>query len=136
MAKIMTGIILGMVATLSMLVAAIFILLPPIHLIILILIAGLVGVIFTSFIGILIDLNFPKLNWDNEQKAVKQNMNLMISILISSVVSAVVVIPVIIFHLNVWLVLAGLVLIFGFANAVLYGLIKSAGVSLFEKIEA
>jgi ABC-2 type transport system permease protein len=136
MAKIMTGIILGMVATLSMLAAAIFIMLPPIHLIVLILITGFVGVVFTSFVGILIDLNFPKLNWDNEQKAVKQNMNLMISMLIGTVVAAIVVIPVIIFHLNVWLVLAGLVLIFGFANAVLYGLIKSAGVSLFEKIEA
>lgn len=136
MAKIMTGVILGMVATLSMLAAAIYILLPPIHLILFIIIVGAVGVLFTSFVGILIDLNFPKLNWDNEQKAVKQNMNLMFSILISTVVAAVVVIPVIVFQLNVWIVLAALILIFGFADAVLYGLIKSAGVNLFEKIEA
>jgi ABC-2 type transport system permease protein len=136
MAKIMTGVILGMVAAISMLATAIYILLPPIHLILLIIIVGAVGVLFTSFIGILIDLNFPKLHWDNEQKAVKQNMNLMFSMLIAAVVAAVVVIPVIILHLNVWIVFAALIVIFGFADAVLYGLIKSAGVNLFEKIEA
>lgn len=136
MAKIMSGVILGLVAMLSMLVAAIFILLPPIHLILSIVITGIGGVFFTSFLGILIDLNFPKLHWDNEQKAVKQNMNLMFSILISTVVAAIVVVPVIIFQLNVWIVFGALILIFGFADAVLYGLIKSAGVNLFEKIEA
>ena len=136
MAKIMTGVILGLIATLSMLAAAIYILLPPIHLILLIIIAGATGVLFTSFTGMLIDLNFPKLHWDNEQKAVKQNMNLMFNMLIATVVAAVIVIPVIIFHLNVWIVFAALIVIFGFADAVLYGLIKSAGVSLFDKIEA
>lgn len=136
MAKIISGVILGLVAMLSMLVAAIFILLPPIHLILFIMITGVGGVLFTSFLGILIDLNFPKLHWDNEQKAVKQNMNLMFSILISTVVAAVVVVPVIIFQLNVWIVFGALILIFVFADAVLYGLIKSAGVNLFEKIEA
>jgi ABC-2 type transport system permease protein len=136
MAKIMSGVILGLVAMLSMLIAAIFILLPTIHLILFILITGVVGVLFTSFLGILIDLNFPKLHWDNEQKAVKQNMNLMFSILISAVVAVAIAVPVVIFQLNVWIVFGALVLIFGFADAVLYGLIKSAGVNLFEKIEA
>ena len=135
-AKIMTGVILGMVATLGMIAVAIYILLPPIYLILLIIIAGAVAVLFTSFTGILIDLNFPKLHWDNEQKAVKQNMNLMFNMLIATVVAAVLVIPTIIFQLNVWIVFGALILIFGFADAVLYGLIKSAGVNLFEKIEA
>ncbi len=86
--------------------------------------------------GMLIDLNFPKLNWDNEQKAVKQNMNVMINMLVAIISAAAIVIPSIILKLDVWLVFAALILIFGFVDAILYGLIKSAGVHLFEKIEA
>ncbi|MDF2533597.1 MAG: putative transporter protein, partial [Clostridia bacterium] len=82
------------------------------------------------------DLNFPKLHWDNEQKAVKQNMNVMIQMLISVVAAAVIIVPAIVFKLNVWIVFAALLLVFGLADAVLYGLIKAAGVNLFEKIEA
>jgi ABC-2 type transport system permease protein len=109
---------------------------PPIYMIVLILIAGLLAVMFTSITGILIDLNFPKLHWDNEQKAVKQNMNVMVNMLVAIVAAAIVLIPTILLKLNIWIVFAALIFIFGFANAVLYGLIKSEGVKLFEKIEA
>jgi ABC-2 type transport system permease protein len=34
-------------------------------------------VLLTSLTGIIIDLYNPKLDWDNEQKAVKQNMNVL-----------------------------------------------------------
>lgn len=136
MAKVLTGVALGTVAVLSILVALVFVVIPPAYLIVLILLAGILGVFFTSLTGILIDLNFPKLNWDNEQKAVKQNMNLVVNMLISVIVAAVVVIPTLLLKPNVWLVFAGIVVLFAFVDAVLYGLIKAVGVSLFDKIEA
>lgn len=135
MGKVMAGVVLGMAALVSLLIAAVLLFGMPIYLIVLVIITGILGVLFTSFLGILVDLNYPKLYWDNEQKAVKQNLNVMVSILVSMVGAAAAVVPAIIFSLGVWLVFAGLLLVFGFADLVLYGLIKSAGVNLFEKIE-
>lgn len=135
-AKVISGVILGLVALLGMLIAAIYLVMPSIPLMICIIITGILGVFFTAFVGIIIDLNFPKLSWDTEQKAVKQNMNVVVQMLVSIVVAAVVVIPCIFLKLNMWVVFAALILVFGFANAVLYGLIKAAGDGLFEKIEA
>lgn len=136
MGKVFSGVLLGVVALLSMLAATIFVAAPSLLLIILIIICGLMGIFFTSFVGILIDLNFPKLHWDNEQRAVKQNMNVMVQLLVSMVVAAIVAVPTFIFQLNLWIVFAALILLFGFADAVLFGLVKSAGVKLFENIEA
>lgn len=135
MGKVMAGVLLGICALLSMLIMAAVIFAIPLYMIVLVAIIGLLGVFFTSFIGILIDLNYPKLYWDNEQKAVKQNMNVVVSIIISMIVAAVVIAPTAIFKLNVWMAFGGVLLVFGLANAVLYGLIKSVGVSLFEKLE-
>jgi ABC-2 type transport system permease protein len=136
MAKILSGVTLGLAAMFSMLAAAIYLTQPSIYLIICIVIAGTLGVFFTAMAGILIDLNFPKLYWDNEQKAVKQNMNVVIHMLISGIAAAAIAVPVIILKLHLWMVFAALILLFGFVDAVLYGLIKSAGVNLYEKIEA
>lgn len=135
MGKVMAGVLLGICALLCMLIMAAVIFAIPLYMIVLIAIIGLFGVFFTSFIGILIDLNYPKLYWDNEQKAVKQNMNVVVSIIISMIVAAVVIAPTAILKLNVWIAFGGVLLVFGIANAVLYGLIKSVGVSLFEKLE-
>lgn len=135
MGKVMSGVVLGMAALASLLIAAVIIFgLSPV-MIVLVIVTGILAVLFTSFVGILIDLNYPKLYWDNEQKAVKQNINLMVSILLSVVACAIVVVPAIILKLNVWLVFLGIMLVFGFANLVLYGLVKSAGEHLFDKIE-
>lgn len=52
---------------------------------------ALIGVAFSAFVGIGIDLVHPKLHWDNEQQAMKQNMNLLILIFFSGGVAAVTV---------------------------------------------
>jgi ABC-2 type transport system permease protein len=54
--------------------------------------AGLIISVFAAVVvsltGILLDANFPLLNWDNEQKAVKQNMNVIINMVIAAAISA------------------------------------------------
>jgi ABC-2 type transport system permease protein len=135
MGKVMAGVVLGMVCLISMLIVAALVFGLSLLMIVFVIVTGILAVLFTSFVGILIDLNYPKLHWDNEQKAVKQNLNLMVAILLSTAAAAVVMVPVIILKLNVWLVLVGILVVFGFANLVLYGLVKSAGENLFDKIE-
>ena len=48
----------------------------------------LIIVVLLNYINILLDLKKPKLNWSEESAAVKQNMNGMMSILITMAVSA------------------------------------------------
>ena len=43
---------------------------------------GLLGSVPLILIGLLVDINRPLLNWDNPQRAVKQNMNVIFSMLI------------------------------------------------------
>ncbi len=51
----------------------------PVTLIILALILSAVTISASNFLGLILDLMRPKLNWDNETAAVKQNFNAMIS---------------------------------------------------------
>jgi len=136
MAKTLSGVALGLAAMLSMLAAVIYVLQPSILMILCIIATGILGVFFTAMAGMLIDLNFPKLHWDNEQKAVKQNMNLIFQMLAALVGAAMAIIPAVVFKPGLWIVLIALIVVFGFIDAVLYGLIKSIGVDLYEKIEA
>jgi ABC-2 type transport system permease protein len=66
-----------------MLVVAIAVLEIPLYIGLLIFAIGLLGTLLISFIEILLDLYNPKLDWDSEQKAVKQNLNVVYSMIIS-----------------------------------------------------
>jgi len=98
-------------------------------------IAGLLGILFSSFTGIVFDLFNPKLDWDNEQKAVKQNLNVLFNMLVCIVFSGVFIVFVFIMGLNIIETLIATILIFGALNALLYYFISTIGVKLFKKIE-
>ncbi len=51
---------------------------PPIWIIVLSIIICIPALIFTNLCGIIFELFWPKLHWDNEQKAVKQNLNVVL----------------------------------------------------------
>ncbi|MBU3219006.1 putative ABC transporter permease subunit [Clostridium algidicarnis] len=80
--KIISSVIVNMISII-LITAMIIILKLPLSLIISIFIISILGSVFTSTLGVVIDINRPKLNWDNEQKAVKQNINSFISFVIS-----------------------------------------------------
>ena len=59
-------------------------------------IALLLGIgitVATSFVGLVIDVSKPKLSWMNEQQAIKQNVNVMLHMLIGTILAAVIIIP-------------------------------------------
>ncbi|MDD4327408.1 MAG: hypothetical protein PHU83_04205, partial [Eubacteriales bacterium] len=45
--------------------------------------------------GMIFDLYMPKIKWDNEQKAVKQNLNVLFGMFAAMVMIAVIAVPVI-----------------------------------------
>lgn len=134
-AKILSGILMGIVATSLMLIVSAIIIKPDLSLIILAVLVSIIGIIFASETGILIDLYYPKLIWDNEQKAIKQNLNTFLNMVLCFVFSGLVIFTVI--KLNLQLVSAVLLItiVFGLLDYILYSVVMTLGVSQLEKLE-
>lgn len=101
----------------------------------LIFIASLLGILFSSFTGIVFDLLNPKLDWDNEQKAVKQNFNILFNMLSCIIFSGAFIAFVFIMGLDIIQTFIATILIFGTFNALLYYFVSTIGVKLIKKIE-
>lgn len=135
MAKVLSSVSMGVIGTLSMLLAAVIFVPVPAYLILLIASASILGIVFSSFAGILLDLNFPKLVWDNEQKAVKQNLNVVFNMLVSIVMAGIPVFISIVLHFTLWVTFLIIIVLFGILDLLLYNILSTAGERLFEKIE-
>jgi ABC-2 type transport system permease protein len=136
MAKVLSAVVLGSAGMLMVSIIAIILLKLPLDLVLLMLIVGTLGIFFTSFIGIFIDLNFPKLLWDTEQKAVKQNFNVMISMIICLALGGLMVYMIIKFKLTKWVVFTLIVGLYAILDGVLYYLLGTKGVDMLKKIES
>jgi ABC-2 type transport system permease protein len=135
MAKVLSGVSMGIVGMFSLLIAAIVLFKIQIFMIFGVMLTGFAAILFTSFTGILIDLYNPKLNWDTEQKAVKQNLNVIFTLLICSAIGGLTVFAVFMLKLDFFQTLAGIIIIFGIIDLLLYYLLTTIGVTRFSKIE-
>lgn len=93
------------------------------------------AMLLTSFIGILFELKFPKLNWDNEQRAVKQNMNFVITMFGSWAVTALSIFLIVKSGLQMWYVFSIIVAVCGLIDLALYYVIMNVGQKWFDKVE-
>lgn len=98
LAKISVGILLSFASFVLMAGAIIYILGLPVYIMIVILLNGLIGILLSNFVTASVDIHSPKLNWDNENQAMKQNMNVAFSAL--AIMSIAVVIGLITFTLR------------------------------------
>lgn len=136
MAKVLSAVVLGAVGMIMVITLGIIILKIKLDIILLMFIVGSVAILFTSFIGIFIDLNFPKLNWDTEQEAVKRNFNVMISMIICGALGGLTVFIIIKYEITKWITFALIVGLFGLLDVVLYYMLGTKGVDLLSKIES
>ncbi|HEY8892937.1 MAG TPA: hypothetical protein VIM70_22165 [Clostridium sp.] len=136
MAKVLSAAVLGVAGMFVVIILGIILIKLPLNLVLLMLIVGSVGILLTSFIGIFIDLNFPKLNWDTEQKAVKQNFNVIVSMIICIALGGLTVFLIIKFEITKWVVFALIAGLYGILDVVLYYLLGTKGVKILGKIES
>ncbi|MBZ9632871.1 putative ABC transporter permease subunit [Clostridium sp. FP1] len=136
MAKALSAVVLGVAGMLMISILALILLKLPLDLVLLMIIVGFLGIIFTSFIGIFIDLNFPKLQWDTEQEVVKRNFNVMISMIICIALGGLMVFMIIKFELTKWIVFVLIVGLYGVFDLLLYYLLGTKGVKMLRKIES
>ncbi len=92
-AKAMSGILLSGVGILLLSVLAVF-LGADVYTAVIAFVLSIVATVAGSYAGLLIDAARPKLSWMNEQQAIKQNLNVMLHMLLGVLFAAVIILPV------------------------------------------
>ena len=134
-AKVLTGVVLSYAGLLLMIIPLAVILKVPVYFTILVMVISLLPLILTNMTGLMLDIVNPKLNWDSEQKAVKQNMNVMYNALVSAGIGVLLTALTFILRPNLLaaaVVLPG-VLLLGCAG--MYYLLKTFGTTRFRELE-
>ncbi|WP_125151977.1 putative ABC transporter permease subunit [Clostridium rectalis] len=134
MGKILSAVVIEFISTIIILIIVYSIFKVPIYMIMIFLILSLEAMFFTSFLGLLIDLNSPKLNWDNEQRAVKQNFNLVINMVASIVLGTLTALLVIKINFESTYGFIFIILLYTILNFMLYYLLKVKGKNILNKI--
>jgi len=135
MAKVIAGIIMGVVGMLSISIVAVIIFKLALSLVALLCVTSFLAILFGNFVGIIIDLYNPKLHWDTEQKAVKNNLNLILSMVICIAFGALTAFAIIKLNLTMIQVVVSLVVVYGLIDSLLYLFLKKVGSKIFSKIE-
>ncbi|MDF2879894.1 MAG: hypothetical protein K0R54_451 [Clostridiaceae bacterium] len=135
LAKVISGILVSFIGLTLMLVLSIVLFrLSPLMILFMIFIM-ISSVIFTNIAGIILDLYFPKLNWDNEQKAVKQNFNTVICIFGGFIMAGLIIFLSFKFNLSVPVAFITLMAVFITADFALYKLLGIIGEKRLSELE-
>lgn len=135
MAKIVTAVIIEFVSISFILLIISLIIKVPLIVIISIVIITIPAMFFSSLMGLIIDLYYPKLNWDNEQKAVKQNFNIIGNMALNTILAVITATLFIKLNLNLITTILLIVAIYTLINILMYIFLKNKGVAIFNNIE-
>ncbi|MBE6066050.1 putative ABC transporter permease subunit [Clostridium cochlearium] len=135
MAKIVTAVIIEFVSISFILLIISLIIKVPLIVIISILIITIPAMFFSSLMGLIIDLYYPKLNWDNEQKAVKQNFNIIGNMALNTILAVITATLFIKLNLNLITTILLIIAIYTLINILMYIFLKNKGVAIFNNIE-
>lgn len=128
--KVLSGIIVSAISAAIFSTLGIILLKIPLITAVLILIIAILGISAYSFLGIILDLKFPKLDWDNETSAVKQNYNPIIMIFGSIIFTVAASIITAVLQLNLIITFVLLFIIYSSLLSVSYKLSLTAGASI------
>lgn len=132
--KALSGIIMGLVGMFMLIISLYIIAKPSSLLTLLIILIGALAIPSVNFVGILIDLYNPKLYWDNEQKAVKQNVNTILSWLPSLAIGGLLIFMVYKLNLNLTITSVLLVVVYTIMDLVLYKTLAAKGEKIFRDL--
>lgn len=133
-AKIIPGILLSAAGFVLMLgIITVFANLP-LPLALLIFAIGMLGIVLNSMVGFTFDLLNPKLVWDNEQKAVKQNLNVLFHMLASAVLIGIIIFVVVKLQLSLLSTAVFSTTVLGILTFLLYKILTTKGVEIYSTI--
>jgi len=132
--KIVPSLAAGLVCIITVVLAIILLMRPPVYVWIYMTVVSIVAVIMSSLIGILVDVYRPKLNWNNEAEAVKQNLNVLISMIINTALAVVTCYIVFKAKLTLLVAFTSLLVIYGMVSICLYVFLRKNAYKLIDKI--
>lgn len=135
--RVLSSLAIQMLGIIALLVSLTFVIKLNILSIILIIFLGLLGSIPMTQIGMVIDILRPLLDWDNPQKAMKQNLNVLIGMGVGTLYAGGLVFLVIkiIDMVDINLIYGLLTVVFVISSIVLFGVLKKLITKQFEVIE-
>lgn len=134
-AKLLSALVFGVIGALLIIIAA-YIMIPfSINLAGILLLECLVAVVPVIEAGLLIDILRPKLKWENEQQAVKQNLNILFSMLLALLLGGAVIYPIIRYMHSLAYAAGFMLLCFGLLALGLYYLLMTWGVQRYQELE-
>ncbi|WP_313756101.1 putative ABC transporter permease subunit [Tissierella sp.] len=135
--RVLSSLAIQVLGIIALLISLIFIVKLDILNIIFIIILGLLGSIPMTELGMVIDILRPMLDWDNPQKAMKQNLNVLIGMGVGTLYAGGLVFTVIqiIDKVDINLIYGLLALVFGISTVILFQVLKKIITKQFETIE-
>lgn len=136
LAKISSGIIFSLLMMIFTFGFAIY-LFPylPLHYYIIMIISSIVALVFFNFIALILDFIHPKLIWDNEAEAVKQNFFSMFSMLIAIAICALLILALVFISVDYWFIIGlSCMLIMLILTIVLYMNLDKIGTYFMRKL--
>ncbi|WP_055665316.1 putative ABC transporter permease subunit [Desnuesiella massiliensis] len=134
-AKVMAGFLISIAsATLFILLLSI-VTKAPIMMALVLFIVSALAILFTSLLGIIVDLRKPKLNWDDENKAVKQNFNSFIAMMLCMAIAGGTVYLTIKFKPTLWMAFGVIALVGVLLNSILVYFVSTKGEKMYKRIQ-
>lgn len=134
-AKLLSALGFGILGALIFVIAARILMPVDLTLLAMILVVGLVATVPVVEVGLLLDIARPKLVWENETQAFKQNMNVIFSMLAAIIIGGVILFIVFRF-IHSPLPAAGFMLLcFSLAALVLYYVLTTWGIERYRQLE-
>jgi len=134
-AKLLSALGFGILGALIFVIAARILMPVDLTLLAMILVVGLVATVPVVEVGLLLDIARPKLVWENETQAFKQNMNVIFSMLAAITIGGVILFIVFRF-IHSPLPAAGFMLLcFSLAALVLYYVLTTWGIERYRQLE-
>lgn len=135
--RVLSSLAVQVLGIIALLISMTFIVKLKILTIILIVFLGLLGSIPMTQIGMIIDILRPLLDWDNPQKAMKQNLNVLIGMGVGTLYAGGLgfLVVKIIDKIDINLIYGLLTLVFGISAIVLFGVLKKLITKQFEVME-
>ncbi|HSN58947.1 MAG TPA: transporter [Clostridiaceae bacterium] len=135
LAKSLSGAVMGFIGIMMMVPFALFVIKIKAYVVAIGIAVSIPGILFSSLFGLLVDIAMPKLNWDTEQKAVKQNLNGVIAIFVSMGVGVLIVIIGVKLQLSLLMSSVLLPVVFGAIDIVLYKTLISFGAKKLRSLD-
>jgi len=134
-AKMLSAYLFGILGTVLMILASVLLIPFKPFLVAIMIGVSLVGIIPVIEAGMLLDILRPKLEWENEQQAFKQNLNVMFSMLFSMLLAGLVIYFVVSYFSSALRAALFMLGFFTVLAVILYYLLMNWGIRRYQKLE-